>query len=142
MFLLPLVETDACCLTKILGVSNELIIILLQINPEKAREEFRSSSQKNGGTGVKDFMDSVGLGMFVEQVMQFVEAQEYNMFSHIVFDTAPTMSKLASIYNLFATFSLNPQTSLHHTGATQHTCDHASGRTLRMICGPKIQQAD
>ncbi|XP_077221725.1 ATPase GET3B-like isoform X2 [Tasmannia lanceolata] len=86
-----------------------------QINPEKAREEFRSASQTNGGTGVKDFMDSMGLGIFVEQlgelklgelldtpppgldealaiskVMQFVEAQEYNMFSRIVFDTAPT----------------------------------------------------
>ncbi|XP_058077561.1 ATPase GET3B-like isoform X3 [Magnolia sinica] len=90
-------------------------LFALEINPEKAREEFRSSSQKNGGTGVKDFMDSMGLGMFVEQlgelklgelldtpppgldeaiaiskVLQFVEAQEYNMFSRIVFDTAPT----------------------------------------------------
>ncbi|RRT56164.1 hypothetical protein B296_00046567 [Ensete ventricosum] len=40
----------------------------LQINPEKAREEFRSASQKSGGTGVKDFMDSMGLGMLVEQL--------------------------------------------------------------------------
>lgn len=39
-----------------------------QINPEKAREEFRSASQANGGTGVKDFMDGMGLGMLVEQV--------------------------------------------------------------------------
>ncbi|CAL9133725.1 unnamed protein product [Musa textilis] len=90
-------------------------LFALEINPEKAREEFRSASQKSGGTGVKDFMDSMGLGMLVEQlgelklgelldtpppgldeaiaiskVMQFVEAQEYNMFSRIVFDTAPT----------------------------------------------------
>ncbi|CAL4967050.1 unnamed protein product [Urochloa decumbens] len=88
---------------------------LVQINPEKAREEFRTASQKNGGTGVKDFMDSMGLGVLVEQigelklgelldtpppgldeaiaiskVIQFLEAQEYSMFSHIVFDTAPT----------------------------------------------------
>uniref|UniRef100_A0A7N0RH93 ArsA/GET3 Anion-transporting ATPase-like domain-containing protein n=1 Tax=Kalanchoe fedtschenkoi TaxID=63787 RepID=A0A7N0RH93_KALFE len=86
-----------------------------QINPEKAREEFRDASQKNGGTGVKDFMDGMGLGMLVEQlgelklgelldtpppgldeaiaiskVMQFLESQEYNMFTRIVFDTAPT----------------------------------------------------
>ncbi|XP_077221723.1 ATPase GET3B-like isoform X1 [Tasmannia lanceolata] len=95
------------------GVDSPLFA--LEINPEKAREEFRSASQTNGGTGVKDFMDSMGLGIFVEQlgelklgelldtpppgldealaiskVMQFVEAQEYNMFSRIVFDTAPT----------------------------------------------------
>jgi len=44
------------------------LIALQQINPEKAREEFRSASQMNGGTGVKDFMDGMGLGMLVEQV--------------------------------------------------------------------------
>lgn len=43
----------------------------MQIDPEKAREEFRSASQKNGGTGVKDFMDGMGLGMLVEQVRIF-----------------------------------------------------------------------
>ena len=43
-------------------------IAMQQINPEKAREEFRSASQANGGTGVKDFMDGMGLGMLVEQV--------------------------------------------------------------------------
>eukprot|EP00262_Sarcandra_glabra_P013830 TRINITY_DN3908_c0_g1_i1.p1 TRINITY_DN3908_c0_g1~~TRINITY_DN3908_c0_g1_i1.p1 ORF type:complete len:415 (+),score=80.24 TRINITY_DN3908_c0_g1_i1:112-1356(+) len=90
-------------------------LFALEINPEKAREEFRSASQISGGTGVKDFMDSMGLGMLADQlgelklgelldtpppgldealaiskVMQFVEAQEFNMFSRIVFDTAPT----------------------------------------------------
>ncbi|CAA6655513.1 unnamed protein product [Spirodela intermedia] len=90
-------------------------LFALEINPEKAREEFRSASQTSGGTGVKDFMDSMGLGMLAEQlgelklgelldtpppgldeaiaiskVMQFVEAEEYKMFSRIVFDTAPT----------------------------------------------------
>ncbi|PIA37287.1 hypothetical protein AQUCO_03000110v1 [Aquilegia coerulea] len=90
-------------------------LFALEINPEKAREEFRSASQNNGGTGVKDFMDSMGLGMLVEQlgelklgelldtpppgldealaiskVMQFVEAEEYKMFTRIIFDTAPT----------------------------------------------------
>ncbi|KAL5995176.1 ATPase get3b [Asimina triloba] len=44
------------------------LMVLLQINPEKAREEFRSVSQKNGGTGVKDFMEGMGLGMLVEQL--------------------------------------------------------------------------
>ncbi|XP_057530572.1 ATPase GET3B-like [Amaranthus tricolor] len=90
-------------------------LFALEINPEKSREEFRSASQKNGGTGVKDFMDSMGLGMLAEQlgelklgelldtpppgldeaiaiskVMQFLESQEYSMFTRIVFDTAPT----------------------------------------------------
>ncbi|XP_060676036.1 ATPase GET3B-like isoform X1 [Ziziphus jujuba] len=90
-------------------------LFALEINPEKAREEFRSASQSNGGTGIKDFMDGMGLGMLVDQlgelklgelldtpppgldeaiaiskVIQFLEAQEYSMFTRIVFDTAPT----------------------------------------------------
>ncbi|XP_010464707.1 PREDICTED: ATPase ASNA1 homolog [Camelina sativa] len=93
----------------------EAPLFALEINPEKAREEFRSASQMNGGTGVKDFMDGMGLGMLVEQlgelklgelldtpppgldeaiaiskVIQFLESPEYNMFTRIVFDTAPT----------------------------------------------------
>ncbi|XP_066163928.1 ATPase GET3B isoform X3 [Oryza sativa Japonica Group] len=93
----------------------EAPLFALEINPEKAREEFRAASQKNGGTGVKDFMDGMGLGVLAEQlgelklgelldtpppgldeaiaiskVMQFLEAQEYSMFRRIVFDTAPT----------------------------------------------------
>uniref|UniRef100_A0A7C9CIU8 Adenosinetriphosphatase n=1 Tax=Opuntia streptacantha TaxID=393608 RepID=A0A7C9CIU8_OPUST len=43
-------------------------LFALEINPEKAREEFRSASQRNGGSGVKDFMDSMGLGVLVEQI--------------------------------------------------------------------------
>ncbi|XP_078175015.1 ATPase GET3B-like [Carex rostrata] len=90
-------------------------LFALEINPEKAREEFRSATQTSGGTGVKDFMDSMGLGMIAEQlgelklgelldtpppgldeaiaiskVMQFVESPQYSMFSRIIFDTAPT----------------------------------------------------
>ncbi|KAL6955946.1 ATPase get3b [Sarracenia purpurea var. burkii] len=90
-------------------------LFALEINPEKAREEFRSVSQKNGGSGIKDFMDGMGLGMLVEQVgelklgelldtpppgldealaiskvIQFLESHEYDMFTRIVFDTAPT----------------------------------------------------
>lgn len=90
-------------------------LFALEINPEKAREEFRSATQKDGGTGIKDFMDGMGLGMLVEQlgelklgelldtpppgldeaiaiskVMQFLDSPEYNMFTRIVFDTAPT----------------------------------------------------
>ncbi|CAN6704784.1 unnamed protein product [Malus baccata var. baccata] len=93
----------------------EAPLFALEINPEKAREEFRNVSQKNGGTGVKDFMDGMGLGMLAEQlgdlklgelldtpppgldealaiskVIQFLESPEYSMFTRIVFDTAPT----------------------------------------------------
>lgn len=87
----------------------------LEINPEKTKEDFRSASQDNGGAGVKDFMNSMGLGMVAEQlgelklaelldtpppgldeaiaiskVMQFVDSPEYSTFTRIVFDTAPT----------------------------------------------------
>ncbi|MBA0871588.1 hypothetical protein Goshw_027805 [Gossypium schwendimanii] len=90
-------------------------IALTQINPEKAREEFRDAAKNNGGTGVKDFMDGMGLGMLAEQlgelklgelldtpppgldeaiaiskVMQFLDSPQYSMFTRIVFDTAPT----------------------------------------------------
>ncbi|KAJ0470345.1 putative arsenite-transporting ATPase [Helianthus annuus] len=90
-------------------------LFALEINPEKARDEFRDVSKKNGGTGVKDFMDGMGLGMLADQlgelklgelldtpppgldeaiaiskVIQFLESQEYSMFTRIVFDTAPT----------------------------------------------------
>ncbi|KAG2401802.1 ATPase protein [Vigna angularis] len=95
-------------------------LFALEINPEKSREEFRDAAKKNGGTGVKDFMDGMGLGMIADQlgelklgelldspppgldeaiaiskacilcVMQFLESQEYSMFTRIVFDTAPT----------------------------------------------------
>ncbi|KAE8713901.1 Detected protein of confused Function [Hibiscus syriacus] len=94
----------------------------LEINPEKAREEFRDATKNNGGTGIKEFMDGMGLGMLVEQlgelqlgelldtpppgldeaiaiskVMQFLESPQYNMFTRIVFDTAPTLrQKIAS----------------------------------------------
>ncbi|MBA0721393.1 hypothetical protein Golax_008939 [Gossypium laxum] len=90
-------------------------LFALEINPDKAREEFRDATKNNGGTGVKEFMDGMGLGMLVEQlgelklgelldtpppgldeaiaiskVMQFLESPQYNMFTRIVFDTAPT----------------------------------------------------
>ncbi|KAK1357426.1 ATPase ARSA1 [Heracleum sosnowskyi] len=87
----------------------------LEINPELSREEFRSASKNHGDKGMKNLMDSMGLGMLGEQlgdlkleelldtpppgldeslaifkVMQFVDSPEYNKFTRIVFDTAPT----------------------------------------------------
>ncbi|KAI4382311.1 hypothetical protein MLD38_008290 [Melastoma candidum] len=87
----------------------------LEINPEKTREELREGSMKSGSGGIKDVMDSMGLGPMFDQlgdlkldelldspppgldeaisiskVMQILEMPEYSMFSRIVFDTAPT----------------------------------------------------
>uniref|UniRef100_A0A2P2JI94 ATPase ASNA1 homolog 2 n=1 Tax=Rhizophora mucronata TaxID=61149 RepID=A0A2P2JI94_RHIMU len=95
------------------GVDSPLFA--LEINAEKAKEDLRTASQKDGGSGVKDFMDGMGLGMLADQlgelklgelldtpppgldeaiaiskVLQFVDSQEYSMFTRIVFDTAPT----------------------------------------------------
>lgn len=91
-------------------------LFALEINPEKAREDFRSATNSNGGSsGLKDFMDGMGLGMVADQlgelklgelldtpppgldeaiaiskVMQFLESPEYSIFTRIIFDTAPT----------------------------------------------------
>ena len=36
-----------------------------------------------------------------DQVLQFVEAEEYKMFSRIVFDTAPTVRKPGGVCTIF-----------------------------------------
>ncbi|KAJ8543956.1 hypothetical protein K7X08_025574 [Anisodus acutangulus] len=100
-------------LVPVQGVDSPLYA--LEINPEKTREEFHATSQLHDGSGIKDFMGSMGLGMLVDQlgelklgelldtpppgideaiaiskVMQFLESKDYSTFSRIVFDTAPT----------------------------------------------------
>ncbi|TYG51445.1 hypothetical protein ES288_D10G258200v1 [Gossypium darwinii] len=90
-------------------------LFALEDKPGEAREEFRDAAKNNGGTGVKDFMDGMGLGMLAEQlgelklgelldtpppgldeaiaiskVMQFLDSPQYSKFTRIVFDTAPT----------------------------------------------------
>ncbi|KAJ0021706.1 hypothetical protein Pint_32116 [Pistacia integerrima] len=80
------------------GVDSPLFA--LEINPEIAREEFRSASQKSAGSGMKDLMDSMGLGMLADQLGELKlgelldtpppDSQEYSTFTRIVFDTAPT----------------------------------------------------
>ncbi|KAG8494926.1 hypothetical protein CXB51_012397 [Gossypium anomalum] len=42
-------------------------LFALEINPEKAKEDFQTASQKNGGSAVKDFMNNMGLGMLADQ---------------------------------------------------------------------------
>lgn len=100
-------------LVPVQGVDSPLYA--LEINPEKTREEFGTTSQLHGDGGVKNFMDSMGLGMLADElgelklgelldtpppgldeaiaiskVMQFLESKEYSTFSRIVLDTAPT----------------------------------------------------
>lgn len=41
-----------------------------QINPEAARAEFRSAVSSDAGSGVKDFMDSMGVGGWLEQLSE------------------------------------------------------------------------
>ncbi|XP_019188948.1 PREDICTED: ATPase ASNA1 homolog [Ipomoea nil] len=97
-------------LVPVQGVDSPLYA--LEINPDKTREEFRAVNQDDG---VKDFMNSMGVGTLAEQlgdlkftelldtlppgvdevvaiskVIQFVESKEYSNFTRIVFDTAPT----------------------------------------------------
>ncbi|CAI0397920.1 unnamed protein product [Linum tenue] len=72
-------------LVPVQGVDSPLFA--LELNPEKAKEEFRKS-QKAGNDGVKDLMDGMGLGMLSDQVSD--QSEEYSKFTRIVFDTAPT----------------------------------------------------
>jgi hypothetical protein len=60
-------------------------VIMTQINPEKSREEFRTLNQKNGGTGVKDFMDGMGLGMLAEQVHGHITGYACYQYIHSQF---------------------------------------------------------
>ncbi|KAE9620570.1 putative arsenite-transporting ATPase [Lupinus albus] len=48
------------------GLSSPLYA--LEINPEKSMEEFSAATQKLGGGGVKNLMQSMGLGMFADQL--------------------------------------------------------------------------
>ncbi|GAQ80767.1 P-loop containing nucleoside triphosphate hydrolases superfamily protein [Klebsormidium nitens] len=93
----------------------DLPLYAMEIDPEQAREEFRGKAGQDGGKGVKDFMEGMGLGGWVEQlgelklgelldtpppgldeavaiskVVQFIQAPEYQKFTRIIFDTAPT----------------------------------------------------
>ncbi|GFQ02681.1 putative arsenical pump-driving ATPase [Phtheirospermum japonicum] len=52
-------------LVPVQGVDSPLFA--LEVNPEKTREEFQSTSQQGEG-GVKSFMDSMGLGMLGDQL--------------------------------------------------------------------------
>ncbi|XP_028756958.1 ATPase ARSA1-like [Neltuma alba] len=95
------------------GVDSRLYA--LEINPEKSMEEFHAANQNVDSGGLKNVMESMGLGMIANQlgdlkleellhtlppgtdeivaiskVMHFLESSEYDRFTRIVFDTAPT----------------------------------------------------
>ncbi|KAI3450596.1 hypothetical protein Pfo_007261 [Paulownia fortunei] len=100
-----IVDLTGGMLVPVQGVESPLYA--LEVNPEKAREEFRSASQ-HGEAGVKSFMDSMGLGMLADQLGELklgelldtpppgldeaiaISKAQYSRFRRIVFDTAPT----------------------------------------------------
>lgn len=59
------------------------ILAVWQISPDKAREEFRSASQKSGGGGMKDLMDSMGLGMLADQVSLTQQRNSYSNSAYL-----------------------------------------------------------
>lgn len=90
-------------------------LFALELDPEDAKAEIRQFASADGGKGVNDFMNSMGLGAFTQQladlklgelldtpppgldeamaiakVVQFVDGGEFSQFDRIVFDTAPT----------------------------------------------------
>jgi arsenite-transporting ATPase len=87
----------------------------MEIDVQAAAEEIRGLGKEDGGKKVEDFMSSVGMGSFAEQlkdlrlselldtlppgvdeavaiskVVQFIKSPEYSHFQRIIFDTAPT----------------------------------------------------
>ena len=91
------------------------MLFAMEIDPEQSKAEFAAFASRDQGKGVKDFMGSMGLGGFVEQledlklgelletpppgldeaiaitkVVQFIKGDEYAKFTRIIFDTAPT----------------------------------------------------
>lgn len=87
----------------------------MEIDIEAAKAEIRELASKDDGKQVQDFLNSVGLGGFSQQlkdlelgelldtpppgvdeavaiskVVQFLKSEQYSKFTRIVFDTAPT----------------------------------------------------
>lgn len=153
-------------LVPVQGVDSPLFA--LEINPERTKEEFRAASQINDGAGVKNFMDSMGLGMLAEQlgelklgelldtpppgldeaiaiskVMQFLESKEYSSFSRIVFDTAPTghTLRLLSLPDFLDT-SIGKMMKLKEkiTSATSAIKSVFGKEEPRKISGDKLEQ--
>lgn len=87
----------------------------MEIDPDKATEEFKLYAQTGGKEKVKGLLDRFGMGALMEslselkldellnspppgldeavaisKVVEFVEAEEYARFTRIIFDTAPT----------------------------------------------------
>ena len=92
------------------------MLYAMEVDPDQAKAEFAMfAKQTDMSSGAKDFMSSVGLGGFAEQigdlklgelldtpppgldeaiaiakVVQFIKDEKYAKFTRIVFDTAPT----------------------------------------------------
>eukprot|EP00241_Pyramimonas_parkeae_P005147 CAMPEP_0114240266 /NCGR_PEP_ID=MMETSP0058-20121206/8962_1 /TAXON_ID=36894 /ORGANISM="Pyramimonas parkeae, CCMP726" /LENGTH=359 /DNA_ID=CAMNT_0001352623 /DNA_START=304 /DNA_END=1380 /DNA_ORIENTATION=+ len=100
----------------VLVEGTDLPLAAIELDPEEAREEFRSFAEANDtAQGVQDFLGSVGLaGIYdslvdlklgelldtpppgldeavaISKVVQFTKEEKYKKYTRIVFDTAPT----------------------------------------------------
>jgi arsenite-transporting ATPase len=94
----------------------DMMLYAMEVDPDQAKAEFAAFAKTNDmGAGAKNFMSSVGLGGFADQlgdlklgelldtpppgldeaiaiakVVQFIKDDKYAKFTRIVFDTAPT----------------------------------------------------
>ncbi|CAN1253041.1 ATPase GET3B [Linum perenne] len=74
-------------LVPVQGVDSPLFA--LELNPENAKEEFRTAQKAGGGNGVKDLMDSMGLGMLSDQVRNVLSVQLGDLKLGELLDTPP-----------------------------------------------------
>ncbi|XWS07975.1 hypothetical protein CRYUN_Cryun41cG0037200 [Craigia yunnanensis] len=117
-------------------------LFALEINPEKAREEFRDATKNNGGTGVKEFVDAVGLGMLVEQACAHAYATTKNHIRRAklgeLLDTAPPGLDEAIAISKVMQFLESPQYSMF----ARIVVDTApTGHTLRLLSLPGFLDA-
>ncbi|KAG5533184.1 hypothetical protein RHGRI_027411 [Rhododendron griersonianum] len=123
----------------------------LEINPEKAREEFRSANQKNGGSGIKDFMDGMGLGMLVEQLGE-LKLGELLDTPPPGLDEAIAISKARKDYSVYMRFLCSAEAfscillicellNRLYNSLNKNNIIHLLGHTLRLLSLPDFLDA-
>ncbi|CAI0397918.1 unnamed protein product [Linum tenue] len=129
-------------LVPVQGVDSPLFA--LELNPEKAKEEFRKS-QKAGNDGVKDLMDGMGLGMLSDQFGD-LKLGELLDTPPPGLDEAIAVSKACqSLIYIFFSFSfqvLQITESEEYSKFTRIVFDTApTGHTLRLLSLPDFMDA-
>lgn len=102
----------------------------MQIDPDQAKAEFRNASKKNGGTGVKDFMDGMGLGLIAEQVKLFSCLIYFNMVMVLLVMQQVVISMM-DFYTTTKIYIYNCQLSNRKT----FTCEMVSYNLIGMTIG-------